>query len=162
LMAEAKTAKGIAPDRVTISFNQLLQQFEEERHKLSGYDQRRANVQGVINEAQAALAALDAVEKAGRGEKILVPLGSGVYVDAIVDDVKTVKSALTADVITETSLADAKKALNKRVEEFTKSFNKLVGHEQHTLKNLQNMEQVIRRISQRRQAGGQAQAKGTA
>ncbi len=154
--AAVKDSKG--PNRVTISFDELLQKFEEERTKLAGYDQRRVNVQTVITEAKSALDTLDAIEKAGKGEKILVPIGSGVYIEASLEDNKRLKTALIGDVVSETSPEETRKMLNTRLDEFTKSFRKLAENEQRALRNLQNMENLIRRMGANRNAPAGAQA----
>jgi len=154
-MAEKKAKKSEAPERVVLNFNELLQKFEEERGKLASYDQRRHNVEKVILDASAALAALEGIEKAEKGEKILVPVGSGIYIEAMADDLKNVKTALTADYVMETSLVQAKKTLNERIESFSKTLQRLAGHEQRSLQNLRSMEQIIRRMQQRPHAAPQ-------
>jgi len=72
-------------------------------------------VSSVIDDLFAALEVLDYISKEGKGKVVLVPIGAGNFVKARIEDVSTVIMSIGGRLSLETSIEDAKKALDNRI-----------------------------------------------
>jgi len=72
-------------------------------------------INSVIDDLFAALEVLDYMSKEGKGKVVLVPIGAGNFIKARIEDVSTVIMSIGGRLSLETSVEDAKRALDNRI-----------------------------------------------
>lgn len=87
-------------------------------------------------ELQRTKTARQLLDECSDSQELLIPLGSGVFVEAKIADASSVRMAVGAEVLIDRSLDDAKMALEDQIEQL---------HAQHD-RSLQLREQLIDRI----------------
>ena len=97
-----------------------------------------------LGEMAAAKSALEEVEKLEKGEEILVPLGSGVYLKAMVADKQSALLALGADVVVERSFSEIKEYLDRREQQIREALQKSVNDYQVVVSRLRELERELR------------------
>ncbi len=135
--------RGMAEEKTQVKVEETIKQLQDElRGLISQAEQLRAQIatiNGVITDLFAALEVLDYLEREGKGKTILVPIGGGnLIIKAKVEDVQSVIMNIGGTLNVETSIEDAKKAVDSRI--------KLL--EQIRLDLLKKLEEVNRRINE--------------
>ncbi|MEB3847209.1 MAG: prefoldin subunit alpha [Desulfurococcales archaeon] len=133
----------MAEEKTQVKVEETIKQLQDElRGLISQAEQLRAQIatiNGVITDLFAALEVLDYLEREGKGKTILVPIGGGnLIIKAKVEDVQSVIMNIGGTLNVETSIEDAKKAVDSRI--------KLL--EQIRLDLLKKLEEVNRRINE--------------
>ena len=132
-MAEAKTQ---------LQNSERLKQLQDElRSLIAQADQLRSQidtVNAIIEDLFAASEILDYIAKEGKGKTVLVPIGAGNFIKAKIEDTSTVVMAIGGRLSIETSIEEAKKAIESRIETL----------ERIRLDLLRKLEEVNRRINE--------------
>jgi len=133
----------MAEEKTQVKVEETIKQLQDElRGLISQAEQLRAQIatiNGVITDLFAALEVLDYLEREGKGKTILVPIGGGnLIIKAKVEDVQSVIMNIGGTLNVETSIEDAKKAVDSRI--------KLL--EQIRLDLLKKLEEINRRINE--------------
>ncbi len=133
----------MAEEKTQVKVEETIKQLQDElRGLISQAEQLRAQIatiNGVITDLFAALEVLDYLQREGKGKTILVPIGGGnLIIKAKVEDVQSVIMNIGGTLNVETSIEDAKKAVDSRI--------KLL--EQIRLDLLKKLEEVNRRINE--------------
>ncbi len=114
---------------------------DELRSLMSQADYLREQVEAinsVIEDLFAAVEVLDYIAREGSGKTVLVPIGAGNFIKARIEDVKTVVMSIGGRLSIETSIEDARKALENRIKVL----------ESVRLDILKKLEEVNRRINE--------------
>lgn len=91
---------------------------------LSADLQQRINtLSSLLSELQAASSTIEEVEKVGEGAEVLIPIGGASYLKARLAHGGRVVVGLGAGVAVDKSLEDAKKYLEKRMEELSQALS---------------------------------------
>ncbi len=128
--------------RVTLTQEQVLQAYQENEMELNDIRQRIGMIQSLLSENFAATEALNEI-KEGKSEKIMVNLGAGVYADATLEQSKTVKTTLGANVLANTSIEKTLETLAKRKENLEKDMQTLAQAQQQLIQNMETLRQII-------------------
>ena len=119
-----------------------LQQLQDElRSLIAQADQLRSQIDAinaVIEDLFAASEILDYIAKEGRGKTVLVPIGAGNFIKAKIEDTSSVVMAIGGRLSIETSIEEAKKAIESRISTL----------ERIRLDLLRKLEEVNRRINE--------------
>ena len=127
----------MAEEKTQVKVEETIKQLQDElRGLISQAEQLRAQIatiNGVITDLFAALEVLDYLQREGKGKTILVPIGGGnLIIKAKVEDVQSVIMNIGGTLNVETSIEDAKKAVDSRIK----------------LDLLKKLEEVNRRINE--------------
>jgi len=133
----------MAEEKAQVKVEETIKQLQDElRGLISQAEQLRAQIatiNSVITDLFAALEILDYLEREGKGKTVLVPIGGGnLIIKAKVEDVQSVIMNIGGTLNVETSIEDAKKAVDSRI--------KLL--EQIRLDLLKKLEEINRRINE--------------
>lgn len=122
--------------------SERLKQLQDElRSLIAQADQLRSQidtVNAIIEDLFAASEILDYIAKEGKGKTVLVPIGAGNFIKAKIEDTSTVVMAIGGRLSIETSIEEAKKAIESRIETL----------ERIRLDLLRKLEEVNRRINE--------------
>jgi len=120
---------------------QLKKLQDELRSLMAQADQLRAQIDTintVIEDLFAAAEVLDYITKEGKGKTVLVPIGAGNFIKAKIEDVSSVIMSVGGRLSIETSVEDARKAIENRISIL----------ERVRLDLLRKLEEVNRRINE--------------
>ncbi len=119
-----------------------LQKLQDElRSLMAQAEQLRAQIETintVIEDLFAAIEVLDYIAKEGKGKVVLVPIGAGNFIKAKIEDVNTVIMSVGGRLSIETSIEEARKAIEDRISVL----------ERVRLDLLRKLEEVNRRINE--------------
>ncbi|MBS3058605.1 MAG: prefoldin subunit alpha [Candidatus Diapherotrites archaeon] len=135
---------------ITLTGNQVAGMLEREKSQLNSLNQQLGQLQQITGELKASAEALKEIGKE-KNLKILVPLGSGVMVEAELENTETVKLSLPGNIIANRKREDAIKHLEKQAEEAGKQFEGLQKQFQQTATNVNNLSQLIQAAQKKAQ-----------
>ena len=127
--------------RATMTGQQLVNVFMQEKDKLDRIEQRLHVMSQGLQETQGAIESLKALNK-NEEQEILVPLGSGVFMDAKVKPAK-VKKSIIGGMMIEASLEQAQKDLEKQAEVIRNEIEKVRDEREKVGKGLEKIGRVI-------------------
>lgn len=139
------------------SRQQLIQVAEQLQSQLQELQQQQNQINDLISEIQQAKEAVDVVEDAEADEKVLLPLGSGAYVHARLEDAETVLAPIGGGVLAEESPQKAIERLESREKEARESQQEVENNMEQLRTKLQNLVSSIQGQGQPRQPGGGSQ-----
>ena len=140
---------------ITLTGEQLLQALQNERAKLDMLQERTNAVQRVMVDVMAGIDSLTELNKPGTEGKILVNLGAGTYVSALIDKKSKVKRSLAGNIVIDCSSEEAIEELKKGKEGTEKNLQNLQKEQQMVVANINNLLGII--AAARRQAARQQQ-----
>ena len=133
----------MAEKKVQLTQEQLFQAFAGENQRLEDLNQRINMLIMGLNEITMALSSMDAVKK--DKDKIMVPLGAGVFLQAKTEDNENVVFALAGAVMKTKKLEEAKQEIEKRKESLEKMLENTKREHQRTAANVNALTEVIRK-----------------
>lgn len=134
--------------QMKVSGAQIMQAYETERAKMESIIMRLNQINALKNDISAADSALAELEKAGKGGKIKLPLGAGIYVDATVEDGKSVDMAVAGNVMMPATTEAARAEIARRLAELDRAFEGAEKDRQFTAANLDNLGRAINVLRQ--------------
>jgi len=144
-MAEKKEMK--------INAEQAINAFRNEQAKMEALEKRIAAEQQILREINSAKEALEELKKEGQGAKTMVPLGSGIYVEAEIVNAKKIKKSLAGNVLIEDDAEKVMETLEKDAEKIEKNIAKLAQDRQIIALNLENLGKILNRFQQAQTTG---------
>jgi len=105
----------------------VLAQMQLTRERMEGMANQVRLVETALGEVSETRKALDELSTGRKDASILVPIGSGSYLKARIEDSDNVLVGVGAGVSTEKSISEANEVLNKREEEYKGSLEKMKG-----------------------------------
>src|SRR3989338_412067 len=99
--------------KTTITGQQLVQLNQQERQRLEQVNSRISSLQGAKMELLGTMEALTELGKNEKGNKIVVNLGAGVFVEASVQDNENALAAIAGSIFKEKKNPDIIKLLDK-------------------------------------------------
>ena len=133
----------MAEKKVQLTQEQLFQAFAGENQRLEDLNQRINMLIMGLNEITMALSSMDAVKK--DKDKIMVPLGAGIFLQAKTEDNENVVFALAGAVMKTKKLEEAKQEIEKRKESLEKMLENTKREHQRTAANVNALTEVIRK-----------------
>ncbi|MFH1225043.1 MAG: prefoldin domain-containing protein [Candidatus Diapherotrites archaeon] len=138
----------MADKQVKVSGAQIMQAYETERAKMESIIARLNQISGLKNDISAADSVLESLGKAGKGGKVKLPVGAGIYVDATIDDPKLVGMALAGNIMLPAATEAAREELAKRLADIEKALESAEKERQFTAANLDNLGRAINVLRQ--------------
>ncbi|HIH09680.1 MAG TPA: prefoldin subunit alpha [Candidatus Diapherotrites archaeon] len=142
--------------KVTLTGNQLLQLSAQERQKLSEINRRISSIQSFRNELAAAHDALEEISRTEKGEKALINLGAGVFVQASIEENSKALTSIAGNAFREKPNQDISKALSAKIGALDKNLEGIGAEQQKTIARINQLEQVLsagrQYLSKQRQA----------
>lgn len=132
-----------AKKEVSLSGEQVMHFYNNEREKLKIIQNRQGSLQNLMNETLLTIEALNELKKAQKNEKILVPLGAGVFADATLNETQKVKISLGGNVILDAGIERALGDLDKRKNELEKDLQMTMKEESQTINQINALGNVI-------------------
>ncbi len=143
-----------------ISPEQLGPLYQRQRELLEQSRAQKQSLQDVLIEFNSAIDALNELKKAGKNDKIMLSLGGGVYIEAVVSDVQKVKGNIGGGVIQSISVDKVLLELEKRKNETIKSLELNAKDEAKLLESIASIELALNAL-QRANAQKQGNETGT-
>lgn len=132
---------------------QLAQVAEEFQAELSNLEQQKEQLTEYLNELQRTKDAIDVLEDAEPGDKVLLPLGSGAFVHARLDETDAVLAPIGSDVL-------AEEAPNKALERLEERRKEAKNAQQQVQQNIQQIQQRLQNLASQAQGAQQPPAGG--
>ncbi|MFH1545151.1 MAG: prefoldin subunit alpha [archaeon] len=133
---------------ITLTGEQLIQTIQTERTKIDLIQQRINTVQRILTEAILAMDSIKELTKKGNEGKILVNLGSGIYVNALVEDVKKFKRSMAGNIILDSTPEETLEQLKNQREKAEKSLKEMQIEQQKIAENMNKLSTIIASMRQ--------------
>jgi prefoldin alpha subunit len=142
---EVRTRNAAATERkeMNLTRDQLIGSFEMERSRYDAVAKRLNMIISAQFEISSTVEALDEIEKSGKGNKILVPLGAGVMIEAGLVNNKEVLFSFAGGTITQKEIPVIRDELKKRLESLKKEYDVTTVERQKIEKGLANIRNII-------------------
>ncbi len=129
--------------KITLTGQQLLQLARQERQRLEQVNMRISSLQGFRNELVGAKEALKEIEKNEKGNRIMVNLGAGIYIEASVEDNAKTIAAIAGSVFKEKKNEELIKLLDGRIAGVDRQLESIAGEQQAAIGRVNQLENVI-------------------
>ena len=142
---------------IRLTGEQILLQYNDTRARLETVQSRIRALAGMRQDMLLANTALKAISSAQEGEKILVALGAGIYIEAEAKNVKKVKKLLAGNIMVDDDSEATIKSVQEELEKTGRAMQELQREEQTLSQNLNALGQIIQKTQElaRRQMQGQ-------
>ena len=104
----------MAEEKMTLTGNQLMQLFSQEKERLGQINSRIITFQNMKNELMSTKKSLEEISKSKKGSKIMLPLGAGIYIEALTEDNEKAISTISNNVFRAKKIEDILKLIEKR------------------------------------------------
>lgn len=131
------------PQKVSLSREQLFQLLQVENTRFQQAQERVNALRQILNETNSAKEAVQEIAKAKENEKIVIPLGSGVFAFAKIEDTKQGLVSLAGGAGKPKTFTEIEQDLEKRRENLQSALEKENDLAQRTFANLQNLSTVL-------------------
>jgi len=128
---------------VQLTGNQLMQLAQQERQKLNEISQRANQFRNFKTELRAAKDTLEELSQNKKGDKIMINLGAGIYVNASIDNTETATTGLSGNIFKEKKITEITKTLAKKIESIDKTMVQVIEDQQKTISRLTQLENII-------------------
>ncbi len=122
---------------------QIAEQFQAE---LQSLEQQQEQLTEYLNELKQTQDAIETLEDAEAGEKVLLPLGSGAFVHARLDEADTVLAPIGSDIL-------AEEPPNKAIERLESRRKEAKNAQQQVQQNIQQIQQRLQNLISQAQGG---------
>ncbi|MAG18316.1 MAG: prefoldin subunit alpha [Candidatus Diapherotrites archaeon] len=129
--------------KVQLTGNQLIQMANQEKQKLAQINDQVARFQEFKTELLAAKDVLTEIEKNKKGDKILINLGAGVYMNMTIDETSKAISSLSGNVFKEKNSKELIKVLDNKIKNMNKTISKIAEDQQKAMARVNQLEQVL-------------------
>ncbi len=143
-MAEEKQAWEGQEKKVTLTGPQLMQLASQERQRLEQANMRIGSLQGFRTELAGAMDALGEIAKNEKGNRIMVSLGAGIYVEAALEENSKAIAAIAGSVFKEKKSEELIKMLGERIAGVDKQLEAAAGEQQGIIARVNQLENIIR------------------
>ena len=133
----------MAEKRMNLTGNQLAQLANQESGKLNEINRRISSFQNFRNELTGAKDALEEISKNEKGEKILVNLGAGIFVQASLEENAKAITSIAGNVFKEKPSNELAALLEKKIQSLDKSIGSVIEQQQKTASRLSQLEQIL-------------------
>lgn len=135
---------------IKVSEQQLINAFSGERQNLEALQSNLASIDARLRDVLAATDALNEIKKAKVGEKMLVPLGAGILIDASIESNSTAKNTFAGGVVANVAIEDALKDLAGKKQEIEKAISEMQNGQEKIVANLNSIGTMLRTIEQKK------------
>lgn len=129
---------------VTVSLDQLAAMYRQHVQQLETIENEKRLLQSVLQDAILAEEALKEIKNSSSNQKILISLGSGLFVSAQISPEKEIKANIGADVIKDVSLERAREIIDERKVELSKKLEFVSKNEARAAQSAANLENILK------------------
>lgn len=129
--------------KISLTGNQLAQLANQERQKLAEINRRISAFQGFRTELMGARDALEEIGRNEKGEKILVNLGGGIFMQAALEENSKALSTIAGNIFREKSGKELVKELEKKIQNLGNTLESAGEEQQKTIARLTQLEQIM-------------------
>ena len=129
--------------QIRLTGNQIEQLAVQERQKLAEVNRRISSLQGFRNELHAAHDSIEEITKTDKGEKMLVNLGAGVFVNATLEENSKAITSIAGSAFREKTNKEIVKSLSQKISALEKNLSTVAEEQQKTIARLTQLEQII-------------------
>jgi len=140
-------------DEKTIKLNeeQLINAFASERANMEAIQSNISAAGNRLRDILAATEALKAIQKAKENEKIVVPIGAGVFIDASLESNSTAKNSIAGGVVVNADIEGILKDLAEKKQEMEKVIAEMQKDLERVVANVNSLGGVLRTMEQKQQ-----------
>lgn len=129
--------------KVTLTGQQLMQFAAQERQKLEQVNSRIAALQNFRNEMRGTKDALQEISRNEKGNKVMVNLGAGIYVEAVLEENTKAIAAIAGSVFKEKKNEELMTSLENRLTTIDKQLEGIAKEQHAVLARINQLEQVL-------------------
>ena len=137
--------------QVTLTAQQAVNLLQNERAKMQALEEQFLQFRMAWEDTLKAKQTLHAMQKTAANEKMLIPLGAGVFASALLDENEFVHVTLGGSVVKKEKIPEALQKLENRQKEAEEQMNAMQKEIEQTSGTLNRLSQAI----QQAQAGNQ-------
>lgn len=127
----------------------LYLQYENLKSEMNVLITEKNMIENKLNELNVTLDVIEELEKMKKGDRILASLGSGIFVEANVADVKELIVNIGARALRKMSIEDTKKFIREKIRDLENVSQEMETRLAKNLQMLQAIEQKLEEMSKR-------------
>jgi prefoldin alpha subunit len=135
---------------VRLTPDMVMENAQADSARLELATRQFQQLQQIAGETTGAIAALTELKKSDKGEVILVPLGSGIFIEAMLANPKSVKTGLSGTIMVERSVEDALEKLAKNQVAIQKDLEGVARERERLSANMNAWQNMMTQIQQAR------------
>lgn len=128
---------------VKVSAKHLLDSYNLDQRKLADLQRREQGIRQILTEMTVAAESLKGIKKAPENESVLVGLGAGIYAEAKIANVKSVKNSLAGNVLVDSEIDKVLSGLEDDMKKARNDITRIRNEAQVIAKNLENIASII-------------------
>ena len=133
----------MAEKKVQLTGNQLIQMSNQEKQKLAQINDQLARFREFKTELQASKDVLTEIAKNKKGDKILINLGAGIYMNASIEENSKAISSLSGNVFKEKDSKELINILDSKIKNMNKTIGKIAEDQQKIIARVNQLEQIL-------------------
>lgn len=122
----------------------MMQLFGMENERLNQSRERLNSLRLVLNETSAAKEGVTAISNGKKNDRIIVPLGAGVFTEAKLENTKDALVNMPGGIVAYKSLDETQKELSQRIENLEKAIDREAQAFNSMAQNLEGFAAAIR------------------
>ena len=134
-MTEQKTVK--------LNGQQIIEGLRQEKARLESIQRSIASVNSLYQEIFYAKDSLKALKKTKKGEKAMISLGAGMFLDIKIDETAKVKKSLAGNILIGSKIDVSLKELEERDKEIQEKLEELHKQQQVIYANMNALTQIV-------------------
>lgn len=138
--------------KIELTGQQIVRLYQVEREKLSIIMQRVQAVQQAVLEMKGTVNALKELGKE-KPCSIMVPLGSGVFAEATVQNTEKTKVMLAGRVLLDFQVEKAVKLIEERLKQGSEELQKALAEQEKIVKSINNLAAIIQAAERQAKRG---------
>jgi prefoldin alpha subunit len=135
MMAEQKTIK--------LTGDQIIGALKQEKARMESIQRAIVSVDNLLQEIFFAKDSLKAVKNTKKGEKAMISLGAGIFLDIKIDENTKVKKSLAGNVLINSQIEKTINELEEREKEAQEKLEELNKQQQAIYANMNTLTQIV-------------------
>jgi prefoldin alpha subunit len=136
------------PKEIKLSFEQLVQLYDEQKRQLSSFEQIKATLQNNLVEVLSAREALNEIQKSSKDANILLNVGANTFIKAKVSSITEAIVVLGSNTAKNMTFKKALLKLEEKKAELEKNLKQLQAEESKLYQNILGIEKIFREIQE--------------
>jgi len=141
----------MAEKTINLSGKQIVDGLNQQKAQLDAIQRGMASIQGLIQELFFAKESIKGIKKTKKGEKSLISLGAGVFLEMKVDETTKVKRSIAGNILIDSKIDAALEELEKQEKEATEKLQQLYKQQESIQANMNTLTRIITEAQKARQ-----------
>ncbi len=141
----------MAEKTVNLNGKQIVDAITQEKKRLEHVQRSINSVENLLQEIFFAKESVKAIQKAKKGEKAIITLGAGIFLDMKVDENTKVKRSVAGNILIENKTEKALEELEKQEKEVREKLETLNKQQQSIYANMNTLSRIITEAQKARQ-----------